>query len=98
MTPIVTTQFMLRFVATAAKNDDFGTNVVEDIVQRAAFRWEGVISVGRALFCLTILVRLVGLAVREPDGMSRMGPEAPLLLLLIAFSVWVVLRTRSGKA
>lgn len=74
------------------------SNVVEEIVQQAAFRWESFISGGRALFCVIILIRLLILGIPEAGGMARVGPEAPVLVGIIAFSIWDILQIRARKA
>lgn len=70
----------------------------QDIVEQAALRWEVVLSVGRALFCLLILIRTLVTVLPDNGGLWRAGPEVPILLAIIAFSIWSVRRVRTNRA
>ncbi len=91
---------------TSAKGEEGGGEGVlgpessdfEEIVGRSAFRWEAVISGVRAAFCALILARLVATGVMGTGGSARLLTEAPVLLALLGFSLWVIVRARSGRA
>jgi signal transduction histidine kinase len=70
--------------------------VVAEIVRRTAYRWESFLSGARAVFCFAVLVRLVAANVGVPGGLARLTLEVPVLLAVIAFSVWIVVRARRG--
>lgn len=90
----------MRFSGVTPLGDSYDGPVdearISAIVHRTALRWETFLSGARAAFCAAVLVRLVFTNRVEANSAARLAIEAPLLVALVVFSIFCMLRARAG--